>query len=246
MSESQRHGFDFERIIRQAGAALKSPGDVPSGPGPSQMSPSYTSAFDIAASDDPAGQGIPTCIKLAKRGPNGRVRVDMADARRALALSDQPVTRLLVGVFHQAGNHKQIDEVREYLITSDTWKDACGGVDPDSIAQFHRQLAEGTPQQAREFAKARKAELAREYPSALQWSPKIDSKKQRRLQCSIYLDELDRVATNPGDKIQIHRAGAQPLWGVELPLQLNSPPRVRHKKGATDNLDDPSGETGAQ
>jgi hypothetical protein len=227
MAESQQHGFLFEQHVLAAAKNAKDANGEPI----DASDTSYTDRFDIPGALDPAGQSIPTCVKIAKRAPNGRVRVDMADARRTLSLASVPTTRLVVGVYEQMGDAKHVSEVREYLIEADTWKQASGGVDAQCIADFHQQLSQGTPQEARAFAQTRKAELVAQHPGVLKWAPKIDSKTQRRLQCSVYLDELDTlVSANPGSRMTAHTPETTSLWGLALPIEIPSPPRTRRSK----------------
>ena len=224
MAESQLHGFLFEQHIAAAGRALH-------GQGANSGGASYTARFDLGPELDPTGQKIPTCIKIAKRAANGRVRVDMADARRAVGLAEVPMTRLVVGVYDQVGGVKRVSEVRHYLIDGETWKQAAGGVSVETISDFHQQLAQGTPPQARAFAVQRKAELALAHPSTLKWAHKVDSKVQRRLQCSLYLDELDAlVGTQAGSTVDIHTPETAAFWNIPLPLELPSLPRTRKQK----------------
>jgi hypothetical protein len=148
-----------------------------------------------------------------------------------MTLAHVPTTRLVIGVYDQVNQVKHVNEVREYLIDGATWKRVAGDIHPDIISQFHQQLAEGDPTEARVFAKARKKELAELHPGTLKWSPKIDSKTQRRLQCSLYLDDLDAlIESRPRAAVSIHTSETQAFWGVALPLEIRSAPRMRNVK----------------
>lgn len=238
MSASQQHGFVFENYIhhevdRRLGDAARAPSCILQEP---------TARFDLPSWRDPTGQGIPTSIKVAKRPASGRVRVDLADARRTVSLSDEPFLRMLVGIYDQKEDCKVVNEVREYLIPGDCWSEAAGDVPPAMISRFHEALKDPDHHRARIIARQWKKKINQYYPGIIRWAPKIDSKNQRRLQCSVYLPDLeDLVASFPDASIRVYgRPKGKPhpflvsesLWGdgLALPLSIPSPPRRRHAK----------------
>jgi len=83
-----------------------------------------------------------------------------------------------------------------------------------------------TPEQAREAAK--KIKSAPPFTEAvIEVNPKIDSKTQRRLQCSLRnADFFQHLAPAADAKPQEHAA----LWGVEFPQPVASKPRELHAK----------------
>lgn len=237
MAASQEHGFVFERHIvaeveRRLGPATEVARSLPNDP---------TARFDLPAWRDPTGAGIPTSLKVAKRSSRGRVKVDLADARRIVAQGDLAWIRLVVGIYEQKGENKVIDEVREYLIPGELWGEAAGEVPLAMINRFHNDLKKGTHLEARALASSWKAKVDQHYPGIIRWCPKIDSKCQRRLQCSIYLDELDALIGQCGQgEVRVygratggHEALAPAIWkapALSLPLVIPSAPRIRQKK----------------
>jgi len=242
MAASQDHGLKFEakiieEVARRMGPAGQPPPGIPVDP---------TARFDLPAWRDPTGAGIPTSIKMTRL--TNTIKVDMADARRTVALADFPVWRLLVGLFEQVGSKKVVREIREYLIPGDLWAEITGWVPPNMVAKFHNQIKEGTPEEARAVAAQWRAEMRQYYPSSLKWAAKIDSKKQRRLQCCLPLAELEKLlvdtkegsirvyGTADATKRPAHlKPSSSRLWGglgLELPLEFESPPRARKKAAA--------------
>lgn len=230
MAASQQHGFLFERRVldcvdRRLG---------PAGRAPAGMQAEHTARFDLPAWRDPTGAGVPTSIKIARRGPGGSVRVDLADARRTVALAAVPRLRLLVGIYEQRGVLKVVDEIREYLITGEAWAEASGDVPEAMIHRFHEQIKHPNASQARAIARQWKAKLAQYYPGIVRWAPKIDSKNQRRLQCSVHLEDLDLLVQQlPDVSCCTYSAGQGGLWGdvsEALPWVFESAPRQRHAK----------------
>jgi hypothetical protein len=206
MAASQHHGFVFEQHVRQEVDRRLGPNARP----PAGFQADPTARFDLPAWRDPTGQGIPTSIKVAKRPGSNRVRVDLADARRTVALAEVPMLRLLVGIYGQKGQEKVVDEVREYLIPGECWAQATGEVPPATVARFHDSLKIGAHQQARERAREWKQALARDYPGIVRWSPKIDSKHQRRLQAVLGLPGRSRC---PGGRPPVRdRERLRPRW----------------------------------
>ena len=238
MTASQQHGFVFENHIHQEVDRRLGDGSRT----PMFLQVDHTARFDLPAWRDPMGEGMPTSVKMARRASSGKVRVDLADARRTVALSEEPMLRLLVGVYDQRGDHKVVNEVREYLIPGDCWAEATGDVPPAMVSRFHNALKDPDHHQARATAKQWKKKLDEHYPGIVRWAPKIDSKNQRRLQCSVYLDELEAlVATHPDASVRVYgepsasstvEVESKRLWGdgPELPLVIPSPPRARRQK----------------
>jgi len=227
----------FQEVAHRLGPVGTPPPGMPSDP---------TARFDLPAWRDPTCAGIPSSIKMTRRQANGKHRIDMADARRTVALADVGMWRLIVGLFDQVGSKKVVREVREYLIPSDVWIEVTGDVPPHMISRFHEALKSGTHIEARQVAAQWKAKMAQHYTSVLKWAAKIDSKKQRRLQCTLPLDQLEallleheegsiRVYGSPANdgRPDYLKAVSERLWGglgTRLPLVFDSPPRLRNRK----------------
>ena len=229
MAASQQHGFEIEKIILQdMYKRSRLTKKVP-------LSHSHVSRFDASGYNDPYAKGIPTSIKTAKRSASGDALVCMADATRIGELTTVPMMRLLVALYDQKGNNKVFSEVREYLITAGEWKKAIGGVSSDVLKMFNEEIKVDDPTEARQIAKDWKDSLAEEHPSVMRWNPKIDSKGQRRVQCSIHLRDLEALIKAP-QRIRVFGAVsgaiAPRLWGngALFPISISSPPRQRHTK----------------
>jgi hypothetical protein len=237
MSASQHHGFAIEqRLIAEfprRNPALVRP--------PSNLAQDYTARFDVPAEHDPFNRGIPTSIKSARfRGP--RTLVCLADAVRTVSLAQEERMRLMVALYRQDGDEKVVEELREYEILGEEWATMCGNVPRKQIETFAAALKGGTPTEARAQAKQWQQRLAQAHPSLMRWNPKIDSQRQRRLQCSISLFDIESViedrsrirvygqAMGDGPRPGYLKSQSERLWGrgLHFPFHVDSAVRARH------------------
>lgn len=242
MGSSQQHGFVVEDLLKKEVDRYA----AHQGVSPPQIESRYTAKFDIPSHRDPYGQALPTSVKTSRFiGP--RTLVCLSDAVRIAGLTEVPKMRLLVALYQQEGANKVFSEVREYLIEDEEWRKIMGDAPAELIEDFHLALKEPDHKKARAVAREWKRRMADEFPSAMRWNPKIDSKNQRRLQCSVRLEDIE---ANIQDKSRIRVFGQQfkqpgnaprpaylktkgrHLWGdgICLPFRIESPPRARSKK----------------
>lgn len=245
MSASQEHGLEIERLIKREFQRLNTgwlPSRLP-------IEPEHTARFDVPGYVDPYGRGIPTSIKSAKLN-RGQALVCMSDATRIADLANFELTRLLLALYDQVGGQKIFREVREYLITGEEWKSLTGGVPADTLASFNESIKLPDAIKSRAVAREWKTRLAADYPDTpMRWNPKIGSGNQRRLQCSVYLSDLDAVVADPS-RVKVFgapkdmpghvraphlRAVSRHLWGdgLRFPVVLDSPPRRRRPRVKT-------------
>lgn len=238
MSASQEHGLEIERRIKKD-MLQRSKGVFPAH---LPVEPGHTAKFDVPGYVDPYGKGIPTSVKSAKARQLDAL-VYLADATRIADLRNHETTRLLVALYDQEGDRKVFREVREYLLTGAEWKKLMGNVPAGALEDFNQAIRVPSADRARRFARQWKASLAERYPAAkMRWNPKIDSKNQRRLQCSVYLRDVEAVIADKS-RIRVFGAPKDPvgvvrppyltpvsryLWGngLRFPLSLASAPRV--------------------
>jgi hypothetical protein len=237
---SQAHGFLIEdimmgEILHQA----KINGVLP-------ITRSHTERFDAPGYQDPYGRGAPTSVKTSKRKKNGDAIICLADAQRITDMSNEPEMRLMVVIYDQVKDKKVFSEVREYLLRADEWRRLTGDTPKDVLKDFSKAIKLSDPVKARKVAKEWKAHLAAEFPAILRWNPKIDSKNQRRVQCSVLASEVENVikdkrrirvfghAADAASRPSYLRPVSTRLWGVgiELPYEISSPSRPRKAKAA--------------
>lgn len=181
---SQAHGKTFEGHVKNQY------------PGSSDSKRSPTSAFDIEAKYDKK-KGIPTQVKSAKRAANGNTTVCLSDARRAVSHAE--AFRLVVVEWTQGTpGRKNPSRVVEMEFDKGAWNaNVVGKLKESFVETYHDSISsfgEGAAnaKKARALSDQFDAEFAKLYAkgSVLKLNRKIDSKNQRRLQCSASLNDL--------------------------------------------------------
>ncbi|MES2002124.1 MAG: hypothetical protein V4444_07445 [Pseudomonadota bacterium] len=206
MIGGQFHGKSFEDWVK--GCRF---------PGSSDSGRSNTAEFDVEAKFD-RDRGLPTSIKSGLGS-----HVALSDARRFWKIDQE--FRLLFGHYRQNGIVKHFDQVHEFLITPEILSRLRGELDAAEVERLHFGLSlsrfpVGKHVEARSWARSEKARLAGR-ASSIVLNPKIDSKTQRRLQCSIKLRDLIE-ACETGDRYFFHD---QKVGTCLLPFRLESAKR---------------------
>jgi hypothetical protein len=170
MPESQAHGFIWEKSVLEGVYGIFN----------TQQGGSYTRKHDV-----PANENMIDHVNVSIKTAGGK-SVDMGDARRVFdAAENEPIT-LLVLQYKQEGAEKVLKNVLEVDLTSST-EELFGEVTLAEISELHeyiRNIPPGTASlRIREEYKERARKLNLK-SGALQFRPKVDSKNQRRLQCS--------------------------------------------------------------
>jgi len=176
-------------------------------------------------------------IKMAKKTTN--TNIGLSDARRVFSWFDtlnmhnkDSWMHLIIWTYEQIENVKVINEIFEIYIkdTLDVRKLLYWNITLNEIFAFHNAIwidffNRDEFELARDFAKLKKDELQKK-GGILKLNPKIDSKTQRRLQCSVDLtDILNNENTN---WLFIKKHTNNFLW-FNLPLVINSTIRTFDK-----------------
>ncbi len=203
--EVQRHGVVFEQWIRDSFFDGYQP-------------PGYTQKWDIPAEINRNHGGVAVNPKATKY----RTSVDLGDALRQFDIHEPFI--LIIGYWVQEGPKKRFVKIVAPRIEPEQWRALWGPVTREDLVRLDSMIKDRSiaHQEVRKRAKAMKAE-APFTESVFTLNPKIDSKGQRRLQCSLRFDEffarlLPGVDMEPEDKPE--------LWGVPFPGPLESGPRV--------------------
>lgn len=203
--EVQQHGLVFERWVRETFFGGYQP-------------PAYTQPWDIPAAANPAHGRVPVNPKAVKYG----TPVDLGDALRQFKIQEPFV--LVIGFWQQEGAAKRFVKIVAPRIEPAAWKKLWGPVTQADLERLDAVIKDRslTPEQAR--AAAAKIKNAPPFTHATMIvNPKIDSKTQRRLQCSLRFDDVFQYLAVGVDARPEDRPA---LWGVEFPGPIASTPRA--------------------
>jgi hypothetical protein len=215
MAEVQRHGLDFENWIRETFTNNTHTGlmtdkwDIPN--------PSYKAKFSRYVY---TYRGLPVSIKTCKYGSP----IGFGDALRQF--NNTVDFLLIVGFWLRAGEKKKFVSVKAAKVTHKVWHQLFAQVVTPGELKKDRLTSEeikmkierldltikSTPrfQDARKKAKEEKGKLP---PMEIVLNPKIDSKNQRRLQCSLPFQTFwTKFAVEPAFQHQ-----KCTFWGEEVP-----------------------------
>lgn len=201
MSNNQNHGFMFEDLIKTK-------------MGVEEVIP-YTEIFDIPV---PLTK-INTSVKTTKTNT-----VCLGDASRVFSYETDVV--FVVGKYKQNSGEKVFNEIYEILVKQDDWAKLRGDISAQSVSNFHegiRSFGVGEHLEARKFSREMKSQLNHQCQSVIKLNPKIDSKTQRRLQCSVGLDALLENAS-------MYKVYDGKYGDINLPLSIESSSRVFNKR----------------
>ena len=209
MIEVQNHGFKFEKWAKETFF--------------SGYSGKYTQKWDIPAEHNkdggiPSGlRGLPVSVKTAKYGSP----IGLGDAIRQRDLSVSFV--MIVGFWTQrTASEKRFEDIGVVKFTTKNWSQLWGDLNIDSIQDINTKIKNVNLHysEARELAQDWKKNIAAVSGSKIVINPKIDSKSQRRIQCSlpfaVFWDHVGRPA---------HRVDFPDLFGQKFPNPITSSPR---------------------
>lgn len=203
-AEVQRHGYAWETWIADTFFGGYRQG-------------SYTQKWDIPAEVNTAHGGIPVNPKFTRfRSP-----VDLGDALRQFDI-DEPFL-LVVGFWVQEGDTKRIVNVVAARVEPEQWRRLWGGVTRADLERLDAAIKDRSAGHVEARRRAHAIKSGAPFDSAvIVLNPKIDSRGQRRLQCSLRFDALfthlapgaDRGVVDPPE-----------LFGQPVPGPIYSSPR---------------------
>lgn len=217
MPEVQRHGFDFENWIKETFFE--------------DSKSDYTQKWDVPAEANHLVkipkelQGLPVSIKTCKFGSP----INFGDALRQFKNEEDFL--LIAGFWQQSGDYKNFVAVEGVKITSSKWRNLFSPLNLADLIfldstikniESHYSEARKTAKEIKNSAKFKQTKII--------LNPKIDSKTQRRLQCSLPFNVFwrDFVGTEPYQKIDSE------LFGEKVPNPFLSNRRIFKPKQSAD------------
>ena len=193
-NERQIHGFTFEDWLKKTFFDIY-----------------YTSEWDISKKLNPNPVGGPISIKTAK----WRGSVYFGDATRQFQIN-QPFT-LIVGFWKSEANKKKIAKIVESVVSPDKWKEIWKPLTAETIRELDILIKDRSvsPEIARNRIQEKLLTLRNKKPTIITLNPKIDSKTQRRLQCSLSFANFFRYLVGV-DPDTVEEDTVFSLWGENL------------------------------
>lgn len=200
MAEVQRHGFDFENWVKETFFA--------------KFDAKYTQKWDVPAEANHLPKipkefhHLPVSIKTCKFGSP----IGFGDALRQYNNSEDFL--LVVGFWKQAGNYKNFVAVEAAKITANDWKNLFSPLDASDLALLDSTIKNFGLHYSEVRKLAKELKGADKFKQAkIIFNPKIDSKTQRRLQCSLPFNIFwrDFVGKEPYENIDCE------LFGEKVP-----------------------------
>jgi hypothetical protein len=202
--EVQQHGFAFEKWVRDSFFG-------------GYVAPGYTQKWDIPKEANKDHGGVPVNPKAVKYG----TPVDLGDALRQFEV-DEPFM-LVVGYWQQEGDKKRIVNIIAPTVTPKVWRSLWEPITLDDLKRLDAVVKNRTLDYREARAATQKIKSAPPFTrAAITVNPKIDSKGQRRLQCSLsFKNVFKHLAPEADPKPQ----QAPRLFGVAAPGPFTSGPR---------------------
>jgi len=209
MVEEQQHGFAFEKWVIELAKHVN--------PDKSHMLAGYTDKWDLPEELNPIASGGPISIKTAKWNSS----IGFGDARRQFQIKHK--FTLVVGFWERSGLQRRVVKIVSLLVPPEEWATLWGPITLSDLEKLDAEIKNRnyTNEQARQVAK----QIVASPPftkSVFCANRKIDSKGQRRLQCSLTQKNFfQRLAP----KINCEKEEAPMLWGHLIPPFLPGRPR---------------------
>jgi hypothetical protein len=208
MVEEQQHGFAFQKWVIGLAKCI-SPDKVAKG--------TYTGKWDLPAELNPNRAGGPVSIKVAKWNST----IAFGDALRQFQINED--FTLIVGFWERVGMQKRVVKVVCVQVLSELWASLWKPVTLSDLETLDGLIKNRTYDYREARRRARQTVAAPPFKDSIfRVNPKIDSKHQRRLQCSLtqrkFFEHLARG-------VSPERDASPALWGHAAPLFLPGRPR---------------------
>jgi hypothetical protein len=204
--EVQRHGYVFEKWVRDTFFD----GYVP---------PDYTQKWDIPREINKRHGGVPCNMKATKHG----TPLDLGDALRQFQIDEEFI--FIIGYWVQEGDKKRIVNIIAPRVTPKLYRSLWEPVTLDDLKRLDAVVKDRALDHRAARAAAQKIKNAPPFTKAIiTVNPKIDSKSQRRLQCSLSFKNVFKLLAPQADPKPQERPS---LFGVPAPGPFWSGPRPK-------------------
>ena len=211
-TQSQSHGLFWDSEIREKVFNLP-------------ICINDTHKFDIPSDKNRFNPNENISIKTS-----GNTNIDCGDILRFYDRDINEITMILIR-YEQILNQKKIKEIIEINYCEEMRRILFGSITRDILENyvlFITQIPHGSvSNDVKNVYKKQKNEIQAKYNMRINISPKVDSKKQRRVQCSI--PNFEKILEDFPQCI-ISRTNENNIRGIQITHILESPKRIRNKK----------------
>ena len=213
MVEEQQHGFAFEKWVIELAKHLYT---IKHGKSP-EGKIGYTDEWDLPVSLNPNPVDGPISIKVAKWNSS----IGFGDARRQFQI-DQTFA-LVVGFWEQDGLRKRVVKIVPVVVRPDLWASLWTPIQFEDLKKLDEQIKDRTLNYVDARRPANATVNAPPFTKSIfSANRKIDSKEQRRLQCTLTQKNfLDYLAPH----VSRDKEDEPMLWGHAIPPFLPGRPR---------------------
>jgi len=180
--------------------------------------PDYTGKWDVPGKLNKERGGIPVNPKAIK----DRTSVDMGDALRQFDV-DEPFW-LVIGYWEQQGPKKYMVRILAERIDPEVWRSFWHPIRREDLERLDAVIKDRSLDYREARKQAHAIKNAPPFTEAIMVvNPKIDSRGQRRLQCSLRYRDLVEHLLKGKEPV---KSDSPQLWGATFPNPIASPPRT--------------------
>jgi len=201
--EVQNHGYQWEKWVRSTFFGGYEGG--------------YTDEWDVAKEANQKHGNLPVSIKFTKYGSS----VDLGDALRQFSIKEPFV--MIIGYWKQEGDRKRVVNIVAPVITPEKWQALFAPVTREDLEALDATIKNRDLPHREAARKASEIKGAEPFSKAIMtMNPKIDSKNQRRLQCSLRFNYVFEHLVPGADSAELE---VPTLFGTQAPPPFVSGPR---------------------
>jgi hypothetical protein len=205
MVEVQQHGFAFQDWVKRTFVA--------------PFGERYTDHWDVLASANALPhvpevfRNLPISIKVKKQG----APLELGDALRQFDISQDFV--MVAGFWRQVGGRKEFVEAAAAKFTAMQWRTLFHPLSRNDLLELDQTIKDRSLSYQEARTRAHALNHGSRFTEAkIALHPKIDSKTQRRLQCSLPAELFWKQVGREPD----YRIGCS-LWGIKVPTVTSAP-----------------------
>jgi hypothetical protein len=215
-NQSQKFGFDIEKQVKEKSFKIPFEGND-------------TNIHDIESKDNKFNNNENISIKTSKID-----KIELGDIERVYKYNFEEINTILLILYTQKLFYKVITEIREYNYTKEMHNKIFGKCPLNTLNDYVNKVKELPKHKNGKELKEdyfdyleEKKKIQKKYDMELVINPKVDSKTQRRVQCTVKLKDIEEFLTL---NTKVSKDEDCIVRGEKITRSYNSPPRKRNVK----------------